>query len=118
MDIGMVPALCAVVKTCRDREARREALGILRSNPRREGLWDSAVVAGFGQWIMELVEKEAVGDYIPEHARVRLTKVDVDVLAKTAKLECVKRAGANGELLVRQRSISSCALSKDVYIIF
>jgi hypothetical protein len=41
------------------------------------------VVAGFGQWITELEKIRTGSGHIPEHARVQLTKVDVDVHTKS-----------------------------------
>jgi hypothetical protein len=42
------PALCAVVKFCRDLEVRREALSLLRSNPGREGGGTARWLPGLG----------------------------------------------------------------------
>jgi hypothetical protein len=105
IDVGVVPALDIVIKMCRDREVRREALRLLRSYPRMEGVWDSALIAEIGQWIVGVEEEGMERDFIPEYARVRLTKVEADIPAKRAKLECARKAGREGGLLIQQSTI-------------
>jgi hypothetical protein len=49
-DCGVVTPLFMVIASCDDREVRKEAVKILRTTvPRREFLWDAAVVAEFGE---------------------------------------------------------------------
>jgi hypothetical protein len=54
VDFGPIPALYYVVKMCRDRVVRREAIALLRSAPRREGIWQSSLIAAIGEWIMKV----------------------------------------------------------------
>lgn len=85
---------------------RREALGLLRSFPRREGVWDSLLVAEIGQRIMEFEEEGLEGEFIPESARVRLSKVEVDDLTRSARLGCVKRAVDRGVVSLQKTTLS------------
>jgi hypothetical protein len=55
-DLGIVPSLFLVVTKCREPVIRRQAIQLLRSSARREGMWDSEFAARIGQWIMELEE--------------------------------------------------------------
>lgn len=55
-DVGIVPPLFVVATKCRDPVLRRQAIQLLRSSARREGMWDSELIARIGQWIMELEE--------------------------------------------------------------
>jgi len=48
------------------RAIRREAIRLLLSYPRREGLWDGMIIGKFSQWIAEIDEEElGDGEYIP-----------------------------------------------------
>jgi len=44
-DLGIVPVLYYVALNCRVIEIRLQALEMLESTPRREGMWDSRVVS-------------------------------------------------------------------------
>jgi hypothetical protein len=49
-------------------------------------------MAGIGEWIIEIEEEGLEGGIVPEYARVKLTKVEVEVSTKIARLlECAKR---------------------------
>jgi hypothetical protein len=57
-DVGIVPILFLVVVKCRDNMVRREAIAVLKAaNPRREGLWDSMMVARIGEALMRAEEE-------------------------------------------------------------
>ncbi|KAK7749518.1 hypothetical protein SLS53_000093 [Cytospora paraplurivora] len=57
-DLGIVPPLYVVATKCRDPVIRRKAIQLLRSSSRREGMWDSELVARIGMWIMGIEEEE------------------------------------------------------------
>lgn len=62
-DLGIVPPLYVVAAKSRDHIIRRQAIQLLRSSARREGMWDSQLTAQIGTWIMELeesVDEEAI----------------------------------------------------------
>lgn len=72
----------------------------------REGVWDSGLVSKVSTMLMEFEEEGLVDGYIPEYARARTTKVAVDVLNKTADVECTKRIpGVEGGFEVRKKRI-------------
>jgi hypothetical protein len=49
-DIGIIPALVIILMLCPSREVKIETVGILRDMmPRREGVWDSRIVAEAGE---------------------------------------------------------------------
>lgn len=57
-DAGIVPVLFLVVVQCRDTLVRREAIAVLKAAyPRREGLWDSMMVARIGEVLMRAEEE-------------------------------------------------------------
>ncbi|KAH6678536.1 hypothetical protein B0J14DRAFT_325520 [Halenospora varia] len=55
-DIGIIPPLQVVATKCRDPILRREAVDLLFSNPRQEGMWDSVLSARLGRWIIACEE--------------------------------------------------------------
>ncbi|KAH9901959.1 hypothetical protein F4778DRAFT_133911 [Xylariomycetidae sp. FL2044] len=61
-DLGIVPPLFVVATKCRDRVLRRQAIQLLRSSSRREGMWDSELAAGIGMWITTVEEQDDVVD--------------------------------------------------------
>ncbi|KAK3373858.1 hypothetical protein B0T24DRAFT_679252 [Lasiosphaeria ovina] len=57
-DLGIVPPLFVVATKCRNGLIRRQAIQLLRSSSRREGMWDSELTARIGTWIAEVEETE------------------------------------------------------------
>ncbi len=57
-DLGIVPPLYVVATKCRDRTIRRQAIQLLRSSARREGMWDSELMSRIGMWVMDIEEEE------------------------------------------------------------
>lgn len=57
-DLGIVPPLFVVATKCRDPVIRRQAIQLLKSSSRREGMWDSELVARIGMWIAGIEEEE------------------------------------------------------------
>ncbi|KAK0615952.1 hypothetical protein B0T17DRAFT_609846 [Bombardia bombarda] len=57
-DLGIVPPLFVVATKCRNPLIRRQAIQLLRSSSRREGMWDSELTARIGMWIAEIEEQE------------------------------------------------------------
>jgi hypothetical protein len=56
-DLGIVPPLYLVATKCRDSTIRRQAIQLLMSSARREGMWDSELIARIGMWIMAIEEE-------------------------------------------------------------
>ncbi|KAK4237832.1 hypothetical protein C8A03DRAFT_15666 [Achaetomium macrosporum] len=57
-DLGIVPPLFVVATKCREPHIRRQAIQLLRSSARREGMWDSELAARIGIWIAEVEEED------------------------------------------------------------
>jgi hypothetical protein len=57
-DLGIVPPLYVVATKCREPHIRRQAIQLLRSSARREGMWDSELTARIGIWIAEIEEED------------------------------------------------------------
>lgn len=61
-DLGVVPPLFVVATKCRDPLTRRQAIQLLRTSSRREGMWDSELAARIGMWITAIEEEDMEGD--------------------------------------------------------
>lgn len=65
LTLGIVPALFLTCTRCRDRVTRHRALDILKTQRRRESVWDSQVVAVVAERIIQ-VEEESTSRYWQE----------------------------------------------------
>ena len=73
-EMNILPPLHYCSTRCRDPKLRRRALSLLEDTPRREGMWDSAMLAAIARYIME-EEEAGLGDVssaeqIPAQARI------------------------------------------------
>ena len=90
INLGPLPGLIEAVKHCRDPQIRREAIHILFCLSCRQGMLDSVLMAKMGMWIMEVEERGMVDGFIPESARIKLTKMNINVVLKNAEVEGVR----------------------------
>lgn len=106
LDLGIVPPLFVVATKCRERKLRREAIRLLMSSPRREGMWDSTLCGKVGEWIME-VEEEGLGPFDPlnpisytsivtNDKRVMVKEILFDMQKREAVIRCGTRGGREG----------------------
>lgn len=109
LDLGVVPPLFVVSTKCRDRKLRREAIRLLLSSPRREGMWDSILSGRVGQWIMAIEEAgmpawdggghTAMGeDVVPAETRVMVKEILFDMQGREATLRCGTRGAREGDV--------------------
>ena len=107
LDLGIVPPLFVVATKCRARKLRREAIRLLLSSPRREGMWDSILCGKAAQWIME-VEEEGLRTYeawdpvgineqVKEDRRVMVKEILFDLQRREAMLSCGTRGMGSQE---------------------
>lgn len=92
-DQGFIYELVLVALTCRDRALRREAIELLETKDWREGIWGSKRVADGARFILETEEESVETEFIPETARARLVRMDVDVEKRQAYIQCVQGIG-------------------------
>lgn len=120
-DLGIVPPLYVVATKCRDPKLRRQAIHLLRSSARREGMWDSELTARIAEWVMlveedhpstmygfngEIVFADAAGmttATIPEERRIMVKSVDFDLRARYADVHAGTRAVGSGGQDFRER---------------
>jgi hypothetical protein len=63
---------------------RREAISLLLSTPRREGLWDGVMAGKIVEWLMNVEEEHIVGEYVPEEMRMVKVSFIFNMMARTA----------------------------------
>jgi hypothetical protein len=92
LDLGIVAPLFVAATKCRERKLRREAIRLLMSSPRREGMWDSILSGRVAQWIME-IEEEGLTPYDGPfgHAAKEIVKEDQRVMVKTILFDLQRR---------------------------
>ncbi|KAK2593025.1 hypothetical protein QQS21_009279 [Conoideocrella luteorostrata] len=104
-DLGIVPPLYVVATKCREPNLRRQAIQLLRSSARREGMWDSELAANIGDWVMRIEEldetmpvlQHQVARPIPEERRVMVKSVDFNLRSRSAYLRVGTRAVHEGQ---------------------
>ncbi|GAO17271.1 hypothetical protein UVI_02061170 [Ustilaginoidea virens] len=108
-DLGIVPPLFVVATKCRDARLRRQAIQLLRSSARREGMWDSELAANIGQWVMQVEESDEPMQFqpgvmaslptkpIPEERRIMVKSVDFNLHYRRADLRVGTRAVHEGQ---------------------
>lgn len=104
MDLGIVAPLFVVATKCRHRHVRRQAIELLRSCSRREGMWDGDLTARIAHWVMT-VEETPLADTafghpqlpasppsietyvgVPPERRVMIKSIDFDLRARWANV--------------------------------
>jgi hypothetical protein len=113
IDIGLTPQLFVVVTRCRDPIIRRTAIKLLEGWY-IEGIWDPALIAQIGLFIME-VEEEGLEDVdfgggkkfiIPERARAVISRISEDSQKRSALIQCVlKSGGVDGGPVWREKYV-------------
>ena len=105
-DSGVIGSLYVVATKCRNRIMRRQAIDLLLTKPRREGIWDSRVAATFATAIMQMEEEAIVNGIISESARVRGEGITFDLIERKGILRY-----SRGRLNVIERRIHTMDLS-------
>lgn len=100
-DDPFIGSVYFVILKCRDQSLRREAIAILQSHPRRDGVMDSVLMAKIGTMHMNIEEAESEGNYIPEHARIRGIKTTTNMANRTGRMRFLQMASStNREFVV------------------
>ncbi|RDW66109.1 hypothetical protein BP6252_09744 [Coleophoma cylindrospora] len=105
-DMGITYDFSTIGMSCRDRTLRRRALALLNRKSWREGPFGSKTVADMATCIMEIEEKAADTEYIPEQARVKLTNINVDVAKRNVTLTLLQGSGENARMITALRDWS------------
>lgn len=112
LDLGIVPPLFVVATKCRDRKLRRDAIRLLLSSPRREGMWDSILSGKVAEWIMYIEEEgmqpfalwgPALVEIVRDEKRVMVKEILFDLQAREATLRCGTRGARDGDRDLRAK---------------
>lgn len=97
-DVGIVPILFLVVVKCRDKMVRQEAILVLKgASPRREGMWDSMMVARIGEVLMRAEEKHT------ELSPKQWNDIHLRCLNISCRLPCASRNAKPGRESYEER---------------
>lgn len=110
IDGSIVPSLYVVSIKCRNSRIRREAVRLLRDHPRREGLWDSALIARIGKLSIDIEEKGAMSDgSIPECARIMGVRALSNMVDRSGTMTYTqKKTNESSEPVIIERSVDFC----------
>ena len=72
-DTGLVPPLYFVATRCRVPWIRREALSLLSSKPRQEGVWNSGMLSKIAEHIILVEEDQSEMSEVPKHKGVAVS---------------------------------------------
>lgn len=105
ISMQIVCPLYSIARRCPHRGTRKEAISLLLSHPRREGLWDSTLAGRLSEWIMLLEEDNYEGEYIPEHLRCTGTSMlDCDMVGRRAQV-IGKIPSRDGMRLIQKKEV-------------
>jgi hypothetical protein len=106
--VDFLAPLSVVSYLFRHRALRQEAIKLLLSYPRREGLRDGMLVGKYSQWVAE-VEEEDLGDeeYVPHDLATWLVAADHDPIRRTVRLAAFKKSRDPLEKMVRREAVIS-----------
>lgn len=90
LDMGIVGPLSAVAYKCRHPIIRREAIDLLASSPRQEGVWNSILSAYVCKRIVE-IEEYGLGQVtccedVPAWARITNVELDFDLQNRRVRM--------------------------------
>jgi hypothetical protein len=91
-DGSLIVSVYVTGMKCRDSAVRRSVIRILRSKPMREGTLDGALRARLVELQREIEEAGAVGNYIPEEARIRGIKTKCNMELRKGTMTYLKMA--------------------------
>jgi Fungal specific transcription factor domain len=97
----LIPLHVTALK-CPHPKLRREAIGLLSSRPRREGLWDGRAAARLAEWIMNVEEVNLEDGYVPNEMRMTQITANFDMIEHTASVTgFVPTRGSNETIAVK-----------------
>ncbi|PVH78069.1 hypothetical protein DL98DRAFT_656326, partial [Cadophora sp. DSE1049] len=107
LDIRIVMPLQVVAMNFRHRALRKEIIGIYSQLPRREGMWDAAMVMKVLGWITEIEEVNlADEEYVPEDCMATVTDLKVDAENRTAVVKCLQGVrGCPGQTILKENTV-------------
>ena len=107
LDVGVVIPLYLVGIKCSAISVRQEAIELLQTYPRREGLWDSVVAGAVVKWILEVesVYEDTARGRIPDWARVQSLEMLVNTWDRSMSLWCYQQTSEEDQTLKKLETI-------------
>lgn len=99
-DDPFISSVYFVILKWRDLIIRREAIALLESHPRRDGVMDSDLMAKVSTLQMNIEEAESEGSYILGHVRIRGTKTTTDMVRRTGRMKYLRMASSSNREFV------------------
>lgn len=97
--------VCAI--RCPHGLVRREAIALLRQNPRREGLWDSILAANVAEVVMNFEEEsEMDGVYVRQEELLKHFDFDIDTRKREVLMRCYMPVTGTAEVVLRKAVVS------------
>ncbi|KAE9372928.1 hypothetical protein N431DRAFT_439883 [Stipitochalara longipes BDJ] len=107
MEMNFVIPLSRICYRFRHRALRQEAINLLLSYPRREGLFDGVLIGTYSKWLAE-IEEEGLRDeeeYVPHELVISTMDVDINAINKTAKLTAFQKVRNDPSKTVERQTI-------------
>jgi hypothetical protein len=93
-DMGILPPLYYTAVRCRDPIIRRKALALLSASPRREGVWDSMVLAAIVRWVIGEEESDlddvTCAEDVPRSVRIYMVERSLNVAQRSCLIKFLK----------------------------
>jgi hypothetical protein len=100
----LIRSLYFITLKCRNIPLRTEAIKILQSMTRREGIWDSRVASTVATVAMELEEDDPDG-FVPEHKRLRTIKNSFDLHKRQGRMRYLTTKTDSGAIKLVNRQL-------------
>ncbi|KAE8454290.1 hypothetical protein EG329_005215 [Mollisiaceae sp. DMI_Dod_QoI] len=106
LDFRTVLPLMIVCCNYRHIAFRREIIQIFSEMPRREGVWDSALLGRIMNWVAEIEELglEEDEEYVPEERMAEIVEIKQDAASRSAFVVC-RQTGEEDEGVIHETTL-------------
>ncbi|EKD18225.1 C6 zinc finger domain-containing protein [Drepanopeziza brunnea f. sp. 'multigermtubi' MB_m1] len=99
---------------CRDPTIRLRVISLLRTYPRREGVWDSVFAGLVIDCLRRIEEENMKNGYIPGWARISSPNFGIDAEKRTVELRRLQRISATSWDVTTRRHTFFCYIHTSV----
>lgn len=106
-DTQIIAPLYITARRCSHSRIRREAIELLLSSPRREGVWDAVLMGKIASWVADIEEEDGLdGEFMPAGKGVVDIKFNFDLPARRVHVQCFQQSKGVGSPVERDRVIT------------
>lgn len=106
-DLQIVASLYATGLRCRHSGIRRQAVALLLSSPRREGVWDAVLAGKIVGWVADIEEEDGLdGEFMKEGKGIIDLKFDFNLQARSVYLQCLQIRTGSDILVEREATLT------------